>query len=110
MGTPARVLIRPSRCACTCRTRVLLKMPSLCLREDETSWLPPGSIGTELIPCTASKGASKHLARASKRNVLYLFLTLSHRRALSKVTSDQLLLAGFFFPPLSRGLCRRGRQ
>lgn len=90
-----------SCCACRCRAHSLLKdaKPSfLSLQRDKTSGLPPYSIGIEFVPCTPSKGASKHLARGSKWNVFYLFLTLSPRRALHKVTSDMLLLAGTFFP------------
>lgn len=93
---------------------VLCKTPSPVPPRGKDSWIPPGSIGTEFLPSTASEAASKHLARGSKRNVLYLFLTLSQRRALHKVTSDQLLLAGafllVFFSSLSRHLCRRGKQ
>lgn len=87
MCTHAHILIQLSCCACKSEPSVLCKMPNLASQGDRNSWFPPGSRGIEFIPCIA-------------RNVLYLFLTLSHRRDLCKVTSDQLLLAGFFPPPL----------
>lgn len=96
----AHILIQLSCCACKCKAHSPLQdaKPSfLSLQGDKTSGLPPCSVGIEFIPCTPSKGASKHLARGSKWNVFYLFLTLSHKKALHKVTSDMLLLAGTFF-------------
>lgn len=97
---PARILIQLSSCTCKCRACSPLQdaKPSfLSFQVDKTSGLPPCSTGIEIIPCAPFKGASNHLACGSKWNVFYLFLTLSHRRVLHKVTSDMLLLAYTFF-------------
>lgn len=105
-GTDSDIVKKSPAAFASAECWVLCKMPRLALWGDNTTWLSSGSAGIEFSSCTTFELASIHLPHSSKRNVLYLFLTLYHRRALQKVTSDQLLLAVSFFS-LSGALCRR---